>query len=49
MQVNVQCPEEPVLAAWQGGALLGRSHEYAQRAFTRAEYNERGSGHMRLR
>ena len=36
-------PADPVLAAWQGGALLGASPEYARRAVTRAEYEEQGT------
>ena len=43
-QVAVHTPADPVLAAWQGGAALGASPEYAARALTRAEYEERGAG-----
>ncbi len=42
-QVAVHTPADPVLAAWQGGALLGASPEYARRAVTRAEYEEQGT------
>ena len=43
LQVAVHTPADPVLAAWQGGAQLAASPEYARRAVTRAEYEERGA------
>ncbi|KAK9828010.1 hypothetical protein WJX81_008549 [Elliptochloris bilobata] len=42
-EVAVHMPADPMLAAWQGGSQLAASPEYARRAVTRAEYEERGA------
>ena len=42
VQVGVSKPENPVVAAWQGGSRLGASPQYAQQAMTKAVYEERG-------
>lgn len=47
--MKVVAPPEPSLSAWQGGAMLGRSEQYAWLAFSKSDYEERGSINMRAR
>lgn len=40
----VTAPPDPVLAAWQGGSLLGAARYFAEVSVTKAEYDEQGAG-----
>lgn len=38
---------DPSLSAWQGGVSLADTSEFGRLAFTKAEYDERGSYSLR--
>lgn len=46
-QVAVRTSANPIWSAWQGGSMVGGSPAYPQWAYSRAEYEERGSLNMR--
>ena len=48
VQVNVTLAADPVNAAWHGAALCAHQPFYERMRVTKAEYDERGAGHLLL-